>query len=56
MQCAKNAGIPAYAVTYGAGETQALLAENPDRVFATPEELHEWATHLSQTPCLDGRS
>jgi pyrophosphatase PpaX len=56
MQCAQRAGIAAYAVTYGAGDEQALLAENPARVFKTPEELYEWAYHLSEAPCLDGRS
>lgn len=56
MQCAQRAGIPAYAVTYGAGEEQALLAENPARVFRTPEEVYEWAYHITEATCLDGRS
>lgn len=57
MKCAKRAGLAAaIAVTYGAGDKTALLAENPDLVFETPDALHEWATHQSQTPCLDGRS
>jgi len=43
LRCAKEAGLTAVAVAYGAGRREALLAENPDLLFDTPEELLAWA-------------
>ncbi|MBS1705497.1 MAG: HAD family hydrolase [Armatimonadetes bacterium] len=42
MQCAKAAGCVPVAVTYGAGEKDALAAESPTYLFETPEDLQEW--------------
>jgi len=54
IRCAKGAGLAAaLAVTYGAGNTQALLAEQPDHVFTSPEALFDWAASQSLTPCLE---
>lgn len=54
IRCAKGAGLAAaLAVTYGAGNTQALLAEHPNHVFTSPEALFDWAASQSLTPCLE---
>jgi HAD superfamily hydrolase (TIGR01549 family) len=50
LQCARNARLAANAaVTYGAGDRNALLAERPDFVFDTPDALLEWANLASLT-------
>jgi len=43
MRCAKGAGTASVAVAYGAATEAALLAEQPDLLFRTPEELFRWA-------------
>jgi HAD superfamily hydrolase (TIGR01509 family) len=57
LQCAHAAGIAtSVAVTYGGGTETALRAEQPSRVFPTPEVLREWAQNEVATLCLDART
>lgn len=52
LRCAQQAGLASVAVAYGAGLRDALLAEEPDLLFETPEELLAWAdTAFLETPC-----
>ena len=54
LRCAKEAGLTAVAVTYGAGQSEALLRECPDLVFETPDDLLAWAeTAFLETPCRE---
>jgi len=39
IQTAKNAGLISVAVTWGFRSKQSLLAENPDYIIDTPQEL-----------------
>jgi len=43
LRCAREAGVKAVAVAYGAGAPEALEAENPDFLLDTPEALLAWA-------------
>lgn len=43
LRCARGAGVMAVAVAYGAGAREALVAESPDLLFDTPEDLLAWA-------------
>ena len=52
LRCARDAGVFAVAVTYGAGSREALAAERPDLTFDTPEALLAWAhTALPNLKC-----
>lgn len=42
LRCAKSAGIRCGAALYGAGKKEDLLAEAPDYIFTTPQDLLEW--------------
>lgn len=44
LRCAKSAGIRCGAVLYGSGEREALIAETPDYIFETQNDLQEWVT------------
>ncbi|MDX2066270.1 MAG: HAD family hydrolase [Fimbriimonadaceae bacterium] len=53
LRCAKAAGVVAVAVTYGAGQPDALHAEQPDFILPTPETVFEWVQHqLTPDLCL----
>ncbi|MEI6865888.1 HAD family hydrolase [Flavicella sp.] len=41
MQTARNAGLQSVAVTWGFQSKESLLAENPDYIIDTPEELFD---------------
>lgn len=43
MKCARRAGMACVAVAYGAAARENLIAEDPDILFDTPEELLQWA-------------
>ena len=43
LRCARDAGVMAVAVAYGAGAREALAAEGPDLMLDTPEALLAWA-------------
>ncbi len=52
MRCARGAGVACVAAAYGAAHRDTLLAENPDMLVDTPEELFAWAeSAFLQTPC-----
>lgn len=51
LRCARSAGIPAVAVTYGAAPKRVLIDERPDLIFDTPEALLEWAQASLLLPC-----
>ncbi len=52
LRCARGAGATCVAVAYGAAHRDTLLAENPDFLVDTPEELYAWAeSAFLQTPC-----
>lgn len=52
LRCARDAGVLAVAVAYGAGAREALVAEEPDLLFDTPEALLAWAhTALPNLTC-----
>ena len=52
LRCARGAGIACIAAAYGAAQRETLLAENPDLLVDTPEELFAWAeSAFLQTPC-----
>ncbi len=52
VRCARDAGVMAVAVAYGAGAREALAAEEPDLMFDTPEALLAWAhTALPDLTC-----
>ena len=54
LRCARGAGVAAAAVTYGAGLRQDLLAEEPDLVIETPDDLLDWARlAISNQTCLE---
>jgi HAD superfamily hydrolase (TIGR01509 family) len=56
LRCARGAGLSCIAVAYGAGSREALLAERPDELFDTPEELLAWAkSAFLQTSCAERR-
>jgi HAD superfamily hydrolase (TIGR01509 family) len=57
MQCARSAGISCVAVAYGAATRDALIAEQPDLLLETPEELLAWAQSAFLEPtCRERRS
>jgi HAD superfamily hydrolase (TIGR01509 family) len=43
MRCARAANVAQIAVGYGSATTEALLAENPDLYFNSPDDLYAWA-------------
>ncbi|HMS57034.1 MAG TPA: HAD family hydrolase [Fimbriimonadaceae bacterium] len=43
MRCARSAGCYAIAVLYGSGRRDDLLAEQPDLVLETPEDVLRWS-------------
>lgn len=52
LRCARDAGVLAVAVAYGAGAREALMAEEPDLMFDTPGALLAWAhTALPTLTC-----
>ncbi|RYG42746.1 HAD family hydrolase [bacterium] len=51
LRCAREAGLTAIAVGYGAASVDTLRAESPDLLFDTPEALLEWARASYRTPC-----
>ena len=52
LRCARGAGVACVAAAYGAAHRDTLLAENPDLLVDTPEELFAWAeSAFLQTPC-----
>lgn len=53
LQCGRSAGTATAAVLYGSGSEDALLAERPDLVFRTPEDLLGWARGSLLTPCQE---
>ncbi len=53
MQCARSAGIATIAVSYGSSAEEALLAEHPDHLIRSPEQLLEWAHGMMRTSCLE---
>ncbi len=55
IRCAKDAGCAAVAVAYGSGKREALIAEQPDLLFETPNELLDWARNSLLTPSCPER-
>lgn len=56
IQCAQGAGIPCIAVSYGAGLRERLLAQKPDLIVDTPDELLALATEaFVHTSCRERR-
>jgi pyrophosphatase PpaX len=56
LRCARDAGLATVAVAYGAGDREALLLEEPDILFDTPEDLLSWAKDaFLQTSCPERR-
>lgn len=53
LRCAKAAGVKFIAVSYGATDKAALLAENPDCLFETPDELLAWTQNDLAQPCQE---
>ncbi|AIE87081.1 HAD family hydrolase [Fimbriimonas ginsengisoli] len=54
LRCARQAGLTAVAVAYGAGLRYELLNEQPDLLIETPEALLAWTeTAFLQTPCRE---
>jgi HAD superfamily hydrolase (TIGR01549 family) len=54
IQCARGAGIPCVAVSYGAGIRELLVAEKPEILLDSPEDLLAWATEaFVQTSCRE---
>lgn len=51
LRCAKAAGIPFVAVSYGAADKATLQAESPELLFETPEELLAWARAEMSLTC-----
>lgn len=52
LRCARGAGVACVAAAYGAAHRDTLLAEHPDLLVDTPEELFAWAeSAFLQTPC-----
>ncbi len=52
LRCARDAGVFAIAVAYGAASREALAAEEPDLLFDTSEALLAWAhTALPTNTC-----
>ena len=52
LRCARGAGVACIAAAYGAAHRDTLLAENPDLLVDTPEELFAWAeSAFLTTPC-----
>jgi HAD superfamily hydrolase (TIGR01509 family) len=52
LRCARSAGTACIAVAYGAGRREDLLKEEPDLLFAAPEDLLAWAQDaFLQTTC-----
>ncbi|MCL2816896.1 MAG: HAD-IA family hydrolase [Clostridiales bacterium] len=49
MRCGKQAGMAACAVSWGAASADELLAENPDAVVNTTEELKAWLINFIET-------
>ncbi|HWD40789.1 MAG TPA: HAD family hydrolase [Fimbriimonas sp.] len=43
LRCGRAAGMASVAVSYGAGNREALLEESPDLLFDSPEDLLAWA-------------
>jgi len=57
IRCGKDAGLFTAAVLYGAGQKEALLEEEPDFIFETPESLLGWAeATCRKEPCPGLRS
>lgn len=48
MRCARSAGCYAIAVLYGSGRREDLLAEQPDLVLETPEDVLRWSQQTLQ--------
>ncbi|MFN7171852.1 MAG: HAD family hydrolase [Fimbriimonadaceae bacterium] len=55
-RCALSAGIPFVAVSYGAGESNALLSAGAEQVLATPHDVHLFITDLIRTNAWQERS
>lgn len=56
LRCARGAGMACIAVAYGAGQRDALTAENPDLLLDTPEALLHWAeSAFLQPSCRERR-
>jgi pyrophosphatase PpaX len=56
IRCAHSAGMPAVALSFGAGRRDALAKENPELLFDTPEQALEWArSTLTVEPCPAGK-
>jgi len=54
IQCAQGAGIPCVAVSYGAGIREMLVAQQPELLLDSPEELLAWASEaFAQTSCRE---
>ena len=52
LRCGRGAGLFTAAVLYGAGKPDALIAEEPDFIFETPESLLGWAeATCRREPC-----
>jgi HAD superfamily hydrolase (TIGR01549 family) len=52
LRCARDAGVRAIAVTYGAAARDVLLSEEPNLFFDTPDDLLRWVqTTVSSPPC-----
>jgi HAD superfamily hydrolase (TIGR01549 family) len=56
IRCARQAGVAAIAVAYGAAKRESLLAEEPNALFDTPEALLEWAQSDFLQPSCRARS
>jgi HAD superfamily hydrolase (TIGR01549 family) len=51
IQCARDAGTASVAVAYGATPEHALVAEQPDASFRSPEDLLEWVNQSALETC-----
>jgi HAD superfamily hydrolase (TIGR01549 family) len=56
LRCARDAGVRAIAVTYGAAERELLLAEDPSIFFDTPDDLLRWVQSTVSSPPCPARS
>lgn len=56
LRCARDAGVFAIAVAYGAASREALAAEKPDLLFDTSEALLAWANTALPTKTCPVRS
>ena len=55
MRCGRKAGCATIAVLYGSGRKEDLLAEAPDAIMETPDDLLQWIEEGLSIPCPEKR-